>query len=379
MHDDDKSRLVRRVLAGELSLHKIEGETKELGDAVEIRRAVIEALTGKALSRLGSAKMDLELVRNKNAENVIGAVDVPLGVAGPLKVKGLYAKGDFYVPLATTEGALIAGINRGVNAITKSGGANVRVLSDGMTRAPLFAFDSITDVMEFIDWLDSNKAEIKRIADSTTTHGKLKGFTHFVMGNTVWVRFNFSTGDAMGMNMVTIATEAVCDYVRSNFKGIRFSAVSGNMCSDKKESMINSLLGRGKSVVADAIISEAALSDVLCTDAQTVNEVNLRKNWLGSARAGSATKYNAHFANAIAAIFLSTGQDIAQVVGSSSGYTWTEVRGGDLYISVTLPSLEIGTVGGRNITSCAESRAIDHGCRWQQRFAGISGRLSSRR
>jgi hydroxymethylglutaryl-CoA reductase (NADPH) len=150
----------------------------------------------------------------------------------------------------------------------------------------------------------------------------------------------------MGMNMATVATEAVCSYIEENFKGARLVAVSGNMCSDKKQSLVNAIEGRGKSVVAEAVVPEKVLKEIFNTTAEAVNEVNLRKNWAGSARAGSATQFNAHFANTVAAIFLATGQDAAQVVESSSGYTWTELRKEGLYISVTLPSLEVGTKGG---------------------------------
>jgi len=149
----------------------------------------------------------------------------------------------------------------------------------------------------------------------------------------------------MGMNMVTLASEKVCQLIEEMYPSAKCVAVSGNMCSDKKQSAVNSLLGRGKTVVAEALVKEEVLRTVLRTDAESINDVNLRKNFLGSARAGS-TQFNAHFANVIAALFLATGQDMAQVVESSMGYTWTEVRGKDLYISVTLPSLEVGTVGG---------------------------------
>ena len=248
--------------------------------------------------------------------------------------------------MATTEGALIASIARGARAVSNSGGSKVRVLKDEMTRGPVFKLDSILDVEEFLPWIERNYKKIKEAADSTTSHGELSSITPLALGNNVWLRFGYRTGDAMGMNMATIATEAASSYIEENFGKAKLIAISGNMCSDKKESMVNNIYGRGKTVVAEAIINKETLDSVFHgAKAEDVNDTNLRKNWLGSARAGS-TKYNAHFANTIAAIFLATGQDPAQVVESSSGYTWTEVRGSSLYVSVTLPSLEVGTIGG---------------------------------
>lgn len=343
-----KDALSRKVASGEMGLHQIDDKAGP-EEAVEIRRSAVEKLSGSTLSAIGSVKMDYGAIRGRNAENVIGAVPLPLGVAGPVRVRGGHAIGDFYVPMATTEGALIASVSRGSKAVAMSGGATVRIIRDGMTRGPAFAFDSIADVDRFLKWLPEGIGAIRKAAESTTNHGKLESVSPYVLGNNVFLRFRYKTGDAMGMNMATVATEAACSAIEHEFSGARLVAVSGNMCSDKKQSLVNALEGRGKSVVAEAIIKDRVLGDVLGTTAQNVHEVNLRKNWAGSARAGSATQFNAHFANTVAAVFAATGQDIAQVVESSSGYTWTEVRGNDLYITVTMPSLEVGTVGGGTV------------------------------
>lgn len=321
-------------------------EKYDPNEAVEARRAALEKILGVELGSIGASSLDYASLVGKNAENVIGSVEIPMGVIGPLEIKGKYAKGSFYVPMATTEGALIASIARGARAVSNSGGSKVRVLKDEMTRGPVFKLDSILDVEEFLPWIERNYKKIKEAADSTTSHGELSSITPLALGNNVWLRFGYRTGDAMGMNMATIATEAASSYIEENFGKAKLIAISGNMCSDKKESMVNNIYGRGKTVVAEAIINKETLDSVFHgAKAEDVNDTNLRKNWLGSARAGS-TKYNAHFANTIAAIFLATGQDPAQVVESSSGYTWTEVRGSSLYVSVTLPSLEVGTIGG---------------------------------
>ena len=337
--------IVEKVLRGEIQLHEIDNFL-EANAAMVARRIAIEKLTNTSLPSIGSTIIDYSEIKNRNAENVIGAVQVPLGVIGPLKVIGDYAKGDFYVPLATTEGALIASVNRGAKAVTQSGGARVKILFDGMARAPVFKLDSIIDVVEFLNWVKEHFNELKKVAESTTSHGKLINIEPFVLGNNVWLRFVYETGDAMGMNMATIATEKVCEYIEENFGKARCLAVSGNMCSDKKQSIVNSLHGRGKTVVAEALIPNEVITKTLKSDKNLIHEVNLRKNWAGGARAGTIFQFNAHFANIIAAIFLATGQDMAQVVESSSGYTWTEVRDEGLYISVTLTSLEVGTVGG---------------------------------
>jgi len=336
--------IVDKVIRGEIEFHRLE-QLVEPNLAVVIRRLVVEKRNGIQIPSIGSTIIDFKQVYGRNIENPIGAVQLPLGVAGPIAVRGHFANGDFLIPLATTEGALVASVNRGAKAVTKAGGAKVLILRDAMSRAPLFKLKSVEEVGEFLRWIQANLKGIRAAAESTTKHGKLVDVQPFVVGDNVWLRLSFETGDAMGMNMVTIASEEVCNYVERNFSKAECIAVSGNMCSDKKQSYVNNVLGRGKTVVAEALIPSSVLKEVLHTEAEAVNEVNLRKNLLGSARAGSA-QYNAHFANVIAAMFIATGQDVAQVVESSSGITWTEVRGEDLYISVTLPSLEVGTVGG---------------------------------
>ncbi len=347
MNNDDKEELIKRVVRGEVSLHQIDNEVRDANDAVEIRRRALEKLAGTSLQSIGSAEIDYSAIKGKNAENVIGMTSVPTGSVGPIKINGGFFSGETFVPLATTEGALIASISRGIKAINLSGGSTVRIIEDGMTRGPVFTFNSVVDAERFTnEWLPRSFEKLRQAAEGTSKHGKLKSIKPTVRGNNVFLRFKYKTGDAMGMNMATVATEAACSCIEENFKGARLVAVSGNFCSDKKQSLVNALEGRGKTVVAEAVITDEVLRSVFKATAEQVHDVNYKKNWIGSATAGSPTQFNAHFANSIAAIFLATGQDIAQVVESSSGYTITEVRGKDLYVSVTLPSLEVGTVGG---------------------------------
>ncbi len=211
----------------------------------------------------------------------------------------------------------------------------------------MIAVPSVIDAVELVNWVNEHFSEVKNVAESTSRHAKLVSIQPFIVGNNVWLRFKFTTGDAMGMNMVTIATDKAIKYILSNFPKARLVALSGNMCVDKKANAVNFLLGRGgKTVISEAVIPRSTLEKWGGVTAEDVAEVNNRKNLLGSALAHSYG-FNAHFANIIAAIFIATGQDAAQVVESSMGITWMEpLDNGDLYVSVTLPSLEVGTVGG---------------------------------
>ncbi len=345
--DEKLEDIVDKVLRGEIKLHQLDQLLKNSNLATLVRRRFIERKIGSQLPSLASTIIDFDEIVGRNIENPIGAVQVPVGIIGPLKINGEYAEGEFYVPLATTEGALVASVSRGAKAITLSGGAKARILYDGMTRAPLLWTSSVEEALRLVEWVKQNFNEIKAVAESTTRHGKLVDIKPYITGNNVWLRFIYTTGDAMGMNMATIATDKACNYIEENFPGtVKCLALSGNMCVDKKPAIINMLEGRGKIVVAEAVIPRRITLKVLKAEPELIHDINTRKNLLGSARAG-AIAYNAHFANIIAAIFIATGQDVAQVVESSMGYTWTEITSnGDLYISVTLPSLEVGTVGG---------------------------------
>ncbi len=342
----DVEDVVEKMLKGEIKLHEAEKVLGDANKATIARRMFLERKLGIKLSAIGSTTIDFNEVVGRNCENTIGAAQIPIGIAGPLKVIGDYANGEYYIPLATTEGALVASINRGCRAVTLSGGARSKIIGDGMTRAPVFKLPNIEKAVEFIKWVEEHFEEIKKAAESTTRHGKLVRIEPYILGNNVWLRFVYTTGDAMGMNMATIATDAAVKYIQDKFPDAKCIALSGNMCTDKKPTAINLLLGRGKTVVSEAVIKREVVEKVLKTTPEAILEVHIRKNLLGSARAISLG-FNAHFANIIAAIFIATGQDVAQVVESSMGFTHVEVlESGDLYISVTLPSLEVGTVGG---------------------------------
>jgi hydroxymethylglutaryl-CoA reductase (NADPH) len=271
-------------------------------------------------------------------------VQVPVGVAGPLIVKGEHAKGEYFLPLATTEGALVASVNRGCSAISRAGGAEVRIFRDAMTRAPVFAANDIVHAKEIIDWVEGHQEEIRSAAGRTTKHGRYLGASTSVAGTSVYVRLEFDTKDAMGMNMVTIASAEVADLIAAE-TGARLISLSGNLCTDKKPAAVNVVRGRGKTVAAGVHLSDDLVREVFKTDAGTLTEVNVRKNLVGSARAG-ALGFNAHAANVVAAIFIACGQDPAHVVEGSLAITTVDPVPGGIYVAVTLPSLPVGTVGG---------------------------------
>jgi hydroxymethylglutaryl-CoA reductase (NADPH) len=342
--DDEREMIIKNKLRdGSIKLYEIEKELAPI-DAIRIRREYIEGETDTRLDNIGIFSIDIERVVKRNCENMIGTVQVPVGVAGPIRINGSFAQGSYWLPLATTEGALVASVNRGCSAITKAGGADVRVLHDGMTRAPVFATESVAHASEVCDWVKAHRADLKTLAESTTSHGKLTDVVTFVAGTSVYVRLEFDTKDAMGMNMVTIASAKVAELIAQS-TGARLIALSGNMCTDKKPAAINAIMGRGRSVVAGIALTNEQITTILKTDAKALVEVNYRKNLLGSARAG-AMGFNAHATNVVAAMFIACGQDAAHAIDGSTCITTVDLTDTGVYVAVTLPSLPVGTVGG---------------------------------
>jgi hydroxymethylglutaryl-CoA reductase (NADPH) len=332
-----------RLKKGTLKLYALEQELTP-DEAVTIRRVYVGGETGADLSALGKYSIGIDRVVQRNCENMIGAVQVPVGVAGPISVAGEYATGSYYLPLATTEGALVASVNRGCSAITRAGGAEVRILRDGMTRAPVFSTRDIDHTIRTVRWVETHIDDLRAAAEATTRHGRLLGILPVVAGTNVFLRIEYDTKDAMGMNMVTIASERVCGLVEQE-TGARLVALSGNVCTDKKPAAINAILGRGKTVLAGVFLTDEQVHAIFKTDAATLSDVNNRKNLVGSARAG-AIGYNAHAANIIAAMYIACGQDPAHVVEGSSCITTVDPVEGGVYVAVTLPAVQVGTVGG---------------------------------
>jgi len=338
----DVADLTERVRSGALRLHELE-EHAEPDVATAARRRLLAEETGGDLSTVGEYAFDAAAAAS-NVENMVGAVQVPLGVAGPLPVDGGAAGGERYLPLATTEGALVASVNRGCAVLRAAGGATARVLQSGMTRAPVFRTGGVAESATVADWIRENEAGLAEAAEATTSHGELVGVEPYVVGDAVYPRFVYDTKDAMGMNMATIATRAACERIEAETPA-ELVALSGNLCSDKKPAAINAIEGRGRTVAADVLVPTEVVEERLHTTPEAVAEVTTRKNHVGSAKAGSLG-FNAHVANVVAAVFLATGQDAAQVVEGANAITTAEARGDGLYVSVTLSSLEVGTVGG---------------------------------
>ncbi len=311
-------------------------------DAIRQRIKFLHNCSGFEAKHLTQSHIDPQLTKG-NIENIIGFSQVPIGAIGPLKINGEHAQGEFYVPLSTTEGALVSSFNRGARVITLSGGANVAVVRDSIQRAPLFELKNLFQAKEFVDWISKQFVWLQQIAQSTTNNGKLLGYNSFIQGKVVFLRLNFSTGDAMGMNMVTKATQEVCEYIAGNFPIVSYS-IESNMAVDKKPAHINSILGRGKTVSAEVTIKKDILSKYLRTTAKKL-EKTYHQQVTGGFLAGTLGM-NGHYANGIAALFLACGQDLANISESCVGFTSLEAVDDDLYVSVNLPSLVIGTVGG---------------------------------
>lgn len=348
LSDEEVMMLVEQ---SHIPLHSLE---KALGDplrGVRLRRKVVASRfsTDEAIKKLPYLNYDYSKVLNACCENVIGYIGVPVGYAGPLVVDGKA----YMIPMATTEGALVASTNRGAKAIGSRGVISV-VEDVGMTRAPAVKLPNVVRAHECRQWMDNkdNYETIKEAFDSTSRFAKLQEIHIGVDGATLYLRFRATTGDAMGMNMVSKGAENALKLLKNYFPDMEVISLSGNYCSDKKAAAINWVKGRGKRVVCETTITSDALRNVFKTDARTLARCNKIKNLSGSALAGSIGGNNAHAANMVTAIFIATGQDPAQNVTSSNCSTSMEVcgeSGEDLYVTCTMPSLEVGTVGGGTV------------------------------
>jgi len=291
-----------------------------------------------------------EQIAKGNCENFIGATQVPLGLAGPLKIyfqnmKGLIERKETMIPLSTTEGALIASVNRGLKATYISKGINTFVENVGVTRGPLFRVKNLKEAKNITEYIYKNSNKLKRITKEYSLHTNLLKIDTQFIGKNLWLRLYFDTSEAMGMNIVTYISEKIAFLIQKELK-IKCISLSGNFCSDKKPSWSNFILGRGKKVWAEAVIKKSIVKEVLKTEPRKIVEIVKNKSQLGSIVTGSLG-FNAHFANVIAALYLSLGQDLGHISEGSMGITDAEVEvNGDLYFSIYLPDVMVGTVGG---------------------------------
>lgn len=313
-------------------------------EAVRERSAFLTGKTGAGHETLTAYAIDPQTLPG-NIENFVGCAQVPVGVAGPLLVNGEHAQGEFYVPLATTEGTLVASYSRGMKVARLAGGVTTTVIDDAMQRAPVFAFESARQARDFGVWLEENFDEVKARADATTGSGSLRDIQQFPASRLLFTRFNFTTGDAAGQNMTSKATAAACKWIAEQRPEIENFALESNFATDKKASRVNMLHTRGKRVVAEITLPADLLQSEMRVDSRRSFRSRLMAN-LGSFMSG-AVNNGAQAANAVAAIFIATGQDAANVAESSVAYDYSEVLpNGDYYRSTTLPSLIVGTYGG---------------------------------
>jgi hydroxymethylglutaryl-CoA reductase (NADPH) len=340
-----RDELIRSLASGERRFHEL---PKDLApaEAAEIRRLALEGLTRTPLKNIAHHSLDVTRASRRHCENFIGVAQIPMGICGPLRVRGNHVDGDVYVPLATTEAALVASTNRGCSAIREAGGAVVRVEDVGMTRAPVFRTSGIVQTQSFLRWIVDHYDDVRRVTEATSSHLRLIEVRPFAFGTTVFLRFRFDSGDAMGMNMATIACDRVVTDLIEPATGVACIGLSGNYCVDKKPAAINFQEGRGKRIYAEIILDAPILHHNLKTNARDLVEVQYRKNLLGSIAAGSLG-FNAHYANVLAAFFIATGQDPAHVVEGSLGVTCIEPRGTDgVFASIFMPDVPLGALGG---------------------------------
>ncbi|MFT5924624.1 MAG: hydroxymethylglutaryl-CoA reductase (NADPH) [Paraglaciecola sp.] len=313
-------------------------------EMAEVRRQFIKQKTGAELVHTGQFSIDPAVLPG-NIENFIGIVQMPVGVAGPVLVNGEHAKGEFYVPLATTEGTLVASYSRGMRVINECGGVKTTVVEGFMQRAPAFIFKDAREARDFGHWIEENFDNIKAVSETTTSIGKLEHIQQWSVSKTKYLRFNYTTGDAAGQNMVGKATLVACEWIKANSPIPCMYMLSGNMDTDKKHSHLNMLHSRGKRVIAEIVLKKDVLARVMKVDTKMLAGASVLAN-TGAQMAGAA--YNGpHSANGIASLYIATGQDEANVVESHAGMLSHELLdNGDLYMSVTLPSLIVATFGG---------------------------------
>lgn len=301
---------------------------------------------------------DLEKIKTHNCENFMGSVEVPVGVAGPAKVnfnlqqngKNVAISENWHFPLATTEGALVASVSRGCKVMRLAGGVSVSVKKVGMSRAPLFEAPDLHRAENFVAWLEANNSEIKKTCENTSSHLKLKNFQSWLRGRKIFVRFVFDTDQAMGMNMVTFALDELWkNFLSKNSEikklGIKMISLSSNFCTDKKDSQINRIFGRGYHVRTEIKIPEKIIQEVLHVSSVEIVCTHIGKNLIGTNLSGSFSQ-NMQVANVAGAMFLATGQDIAHVVEASQASVSFEQESDGLYVSLDLPNLNVGVVGG---------------------------------
>jgi hydroxymethylglutaryl-CoA reductase (NADPH) len=313
---------------------------------IKARQQFIRDTTGARLDHIGRYSFDPQVTRG-NIEHFTGAAQVPLGFAGPLLVHGQHAQGEYYVPLATSEGTLVASYNRGMKVLHRSGGVKCAVVADNMQRAPVFIFQDAASAARFAGWVSENKAAIKAAADATDPFVQMDYIDPYLSNAFAFLRFNFKTGDAAGMNMVGKATFSACNWIlqHCDVVDVRQFYLESNFATDKKASMVNIMHTRGKRVTAEAVIKHDVLLEVMDAETESLYQ-HYKVSTIGAMLSG-AINNGCHSPNAITAMFIATGQDVANVSESSAALLFADLTPEkDLYMSITLPSLIVATCGG---------------------------------
>ncbi|MEE2775181.1 MAG: hydroxymethylglutaryl-CoA reductase (NADPH) [Acidobacteriota bacterium] len=335
---------VQEIAAGRRGFHQLPADLTAV-EAADLRRRALEEQSGRSLEHIGHFSFDASRASTRNCENLIGVAQIPMGIVGPVRVRGEVLDDEVFVPMATTEGALLASVNRGCSAIRRAGGAVVHVEDVGMTRAPVFRTSGIEQTNHFLDWVGANFERIRKVAEGTSRFLRLVEIRPRSLGTTVFLRFRFETGDAMGMNMATIACDRVVRELIDPETGVECVALSGNYCVDKKPAAVNFLEGRGKRIFAEVLLEGDPLTKTLKSNAPALVELQYRKNLMGSIAAGSMG-YNGQAANVLAGIFAATGQDLAHVVEGSMTITGIEPKGEGVLFSVYMPDVPLAAIGG---------------------------------
>jgi hydroxymethylglutaryl-CoA reductase (NADPH) len=313
-------------------------------EAIRARQEFVRERTGVALEHVSSYSFDPGIATG-NVEQFVGVAQVPIGLAGPLLVNGEHAQGEFYVPMATAEGTLVASYNRGMRLLYEAGGVTTTIVADHMQRAPAFLFESARQAREFAAWLDERFDEIKREAETTTRSGKLQEIEKFTAGRILYTRFNYTTGDAAGQNLTGKATQAACRWIAAENPSIERWFLESNFATDKKSSQVNMLHTRGKRVIAEATVPNELFERIMRSNTELMYRARQVSN-LGGFMSG-VNNNGAHSANGITAMFIATGQDAANVAESSAAFVYSELLpNGDYYYSVTIPALIVATYGG---------------------------------
>ncbi|HRH44742.1 MAG TPA: hydroxymethylglutaryl-CoA reductase [Pyrinomonadaceae bacterium] len=314
--------------------------------AIKTRQEFVHDFTGATFEHLKHYSFDPHILAG-NIEHFTGVAQIPIGFAGPLKVNGEFATGDFMIPMATTEGTLVASYNRGIKVLNLSGGVKTTVVADAMQRAPVFVFEDAREGRKFVSWVLDNFAKIKEEAEATSSIAKLKDIDHYTANKFVYLRFNYTTGDAAGQNMVGRATFAACSWIIDVYEKekIKHFYLESNFATDKKASQVNIMRTRGKRVTAECTVPRNVLIEHMRVEPESLTYHSGVAN-VGSFLSG-ANNNGAHSANGITAMFIATGQDVANVSESSAGIIYSELTPEkDLYISITIPSLIVATYGG---------------------------------